>query len=79
VTGAACGCAYPRYAFDHAFDASVSTAEVYARTTKFMIQGVLDGFNATVFAYGQTGTSESDSQSKPPQIKKERKKKKKAR
>jgi kinesin family protein 18/19 len=44
-----------RYAFDHVFDASVSTAEVYARTSQFMIQGVLDGFNATVFAYGQTG------------------------
>ncbi len=28
---------------------------VYHHTSKFLIHGVLDGYNATVFAYGQTG------------------------
>ena len=32
---------------------------VYDRTTKFLIQGVIDGFNATVFAYGQTGAGKT--------------------
>jgi hypothetical protein len=43
-----------KYAFDHVFDENDDTSRVYAHTTKFMIQGVLDGYNATVFAYGQT-------------------------
>ena len=48
-----------RYAFDHVFGAGEDTAAVYARTTKSMVQGVLDGFNATVFAYGQTGAGKT--------------------
>ena len=44
-----------RYAFDRVFEPEEETAVVYAHTTKSLIQGVLDGFNATVFAYGQVG------------------------
>jgi len=29
--------------------------EVYEKTCKFLIPGVINGFNATVFAYGATG------------------------
>lgn len=29
--------------------------EVYEKTTKDLIESVIDGFNATVFAYGPTG------------------------
>jgi kinesin family protein 18/19 len=42
-----------RYAFDYVFDADDDQTMVYSNTTKFLIQGLLDGFNATVFAYGQ--------------------------
>jgi kinesin family protein 18/19 len=28
---------------------------VYNDTVSFLIEGVIDGFNATVFAYGATG------------------------
>ena len=28
---------------------------MYKKTTKFLLDGVLEGFNATVFAYGATG------------------------
>ena len=29
--------------------------EVYEKTTKFLIPNVVNGYNATVFAYGATG------------------------
>eukprot|EP00903_Cladosiphon_okamuranus_P015604 g14408.t1 len=48
-----------RYAFDHVFDATATQRAVYENTTKFLIQGVLDGFNATVFAYGCTGAGKT--------------------
>ena len=47
------------YAFDHAFSSATPTAEVYARTTKFLVGGVMEGFNATVFAYGATGSGKT--------------------
>ena len=43
------------YAFDHVFDANATQGEVYLHTAKKVIGRVLDGFNATVFAYGATG------------------------
>jgi kinesin family protein 18/19 len=43
-----------QYAFDFACDSSSSQEHVYQHTAKFLVSGVLDGFNATVFAYGQT-------------------------
>ena len=48
-----------RYAFDYVFPPREPQQSVYERTTKFLIQGVLDGFNATVFAYGQTGAGKT--------------------
>ncbi|KAJ8610296.1 hypothetical protein CTAYLR_009074 [Chrysophaeum taylorii] len=48
-----------RYAFDYVFGEHHAQQTVYNRTTKFLIQGVLDGFNATVFAYGQTGAGKT--------------------
>ena len=47
------------YAFDHAFSSATPTAEVYARTTRFLVAGVMEGFNATVFAYGATGSGKT--------------------
>ena len=45
-----------QYAFDYACDGTTSQELVYQRTAKFLVYGVLDGFNATVFAYGQTSS-----------------------
>jgi len=42
-----------QYAFDYVFEPGSSQDSVYHHTTKFLIHGVLDGYNATVFAYGQ--------------------------
>ncbi|KXS18482.1 kinesin-domain-containing protein [Gonapodya prolifera JEL478] len=43
------------YTFDRVFDENATQQEVYENTTKPLIEGVLNGFNATVFAYGATG------------------------
>jgi kinesin family protein 18/19 len=47
------------YAFDYVFEAGSSQESVYHHTTKFLVHGVLDGFNATVFAYGNTGAGKT--------------------
>ncbi|XP_030631573.1 kinesin-like protein KIF19 [Chanos chanos] len=43
------------YMFDVAFDYSATQEEVYRATTKGLIEGLISGYNATVFAYGPTG------------------------
>ena len=43
------------YAFDHVFDERATQVVVYEHTAKKVIGRVLDGYNATVFAYGATG------------------------
>lgn len=43
------------FAFDRVFDENISQTEVYEGTTKNLLKSVLDGYNATVFAYGATG------------------------
>ncbi|KAK1931189.1 Kinesin-like protein KIF19 [Phytophthora citrophthora] len=48
-----------RYAFDYVFSPQDSQQKVYQHTTKFLIHGVLNGFNATVFAYGCTGAGKT--------------------
>lgn len=46
---------HQHFFFDYAFDEDVSQEEIYMKTTKFLLQGVIDGYNATVLAYGATG------------------------
>lgn len=43
------------FAFDRVFDDNTTQSEVYEATTKTLLDSVLDGYNATVFAYGATG------------------------
>lgn len=43
------------FAFDRVFDENANQTEVYEATTKNLLDSVLDGYNATVFAYGATG------------------------
>ncbi|XP_008312558.1 kinesin-like protein KIF19 [Cynoglossus semilaevis] len=43
------------YVFDVAFDYLANQEEVYRATTKGLIEGLISGYNATVFAYGPTG------------------------
>lgn len=48
-----------RFAFDYVFSPEENQQAVYCQTTKFLIHGVLNGFNATVFAYGCTGAGKT--------------------
>jgi kinesin family protein 18/19 len=48
-----------QYAFDYAFDKTSRQPEIYENSTKFLVSGVLEGFNATVFAYGATGAGKT--------------------
>jgi len=41
--------------FDRIFDENTTQTEVYEATTRGLLDSVLDGYNATVFAYGATG------------------------
>ena len=43
------------FAFDKVFDENITQGDVYESTTKGLLDSVLDGYNATVFAYGATG------------------------
>lgn len=44
-----------KFVFDKLFDDDSTQEEVYTNTTSPLIESILDGFNATVFAYGATG------------------------
>ena len=44
-----------RFAFDHVFDETASQSDVFQHTTESIVDGVLDGINCSVFAYGATG------------------------
>jgi kinesin family protein 18/19 len=41
-----------RYTFDRIFNEDARQIDVYENTTRPLLDGLLDGFNATVFAYG---------------------------
>ncbi|XP_049625895.1 kinesin-like protein KIF19 [Suncus etruscus] len=43
------------YLFDVTFDFTATQEMVYEATTKNLIEGIISGYNATVFAYGPTG------------------------
>ena len=47
------------FKFDFAFDSSADQVEVYQYTTANLVQQVINGYNATVFAYGATGTGKT--------------------
>ena len=48
-----------RYVFDGAFDGEASNEAVYDGTAAPLVRGVLEGVNATVFAYGATGSGKT--------------------
>ncbi|KAH8398992.1 hypothetical protein KR222_009798, partial [Zaprionus bogoriensis] len=48
-----------KFRFDHTFDESCSNAEVYEHTARPLVRHVLEGGNATCFAFGQTGSGKT--------------------
>ena len=47
------------FTFDNVFDWNCTQSEVYNETAKPIVDSVLEGYNGTVFAYGQTGTGKT--------------------
>lgn len=47
------------FTYDHAFDESTSQEQIYDSCIKNLMEGLFEGYNATVFAYGQTGTGKT--------------------
>ncbi|NXY47531.1 KIF19 protein, partial [Ceuthmochares aereus] len=47
------------FVFDMVFDHRATQEEVYMSTTKSLIEGVISGYNATIFAYGPTGAGKT--------------------
>lgn len=56
-----------RFVFDRLFDEDSSQYQVYNNTTRPLLDSVLDGYNATVFAYGATGCGKTHTISGTPE------------
>nr|CDI52434.1 related to kinesin [Melanopsichium pennsylvanicum 4] len=56
-----------RYAFDRVFDSTASQTDVFDETCKPLLDGILNGYNASVFAYGATGCGKTHTISGTPQ------------
>ncbi|XP_046338127.2 kinesin-like protein KIF18A isoform X2 [Haliotis rufescens] len=48
-----------KFAFDFVFGPCTTNAEVYEHTTKGILDGLLEGYNCSVFAYGATGAGKT--------------------
>ena len=48
-----------RFTFDEVFDLNTSQEEVFNISAKPAVISVLEGYNSTIFAYGQTGTGKT--------------------
>eukprot|EP01084_Bolivina_argentea_P155920 271697_1 len=47
------------YTFDKAFGENSTQEVIYEETAKGIVNSVMDGYNGTIFAYGQTGTGKT--------------------
>ncbi|XP_044861116.1 kinesin-1 heavy chain isoform X1 [Mauremys mutica] len=47
------------YVFDHVFQSSTSQEQVYNDCAKKIVKDVLEGYNGTIFAYGQTSSGKT--------------------
>ena len=47
------------FSFDFIFDKASTQEEIYLNTSKLLLEEVLDGYNATIFAYGATGSGKT--------------------
>ncbi|EZF30450.1 kinesin-like protein [Trichophyton mentagrophytes] len=55
------------FMFDRVFDENTSQGDVYEASTKHLLDSVLEGYNATVFAYGATGCGKTHTITGTPQ------------
>jgi len=60
------------FTFDQVYDESVTQEYIYMQTASRIVDSVLEGFNGTIFAYGQTGTGKTftmEGVNDPPDLK----------
>lgn len=43
------------FTYDHVFDIDTQQETIYRHCTERLIEGCFEGYNATIFAYGQVG------------------------
>lgn len=48
-----------RFIFDRVFDERATNQDIFEHSTKTITDGVLNGYNCTVFAYGATGAGKT--------------------
>jgi len=59
------------FTFDMVFDENSQQDDIYQKTAMPIVDSVLEGFNGTIFAYGQTGTGKTFSMegvNNPPEL-----------
>lgn len=54
------------YQFDQVLNENSPQDEVFSKTCEGLIEGVLDGYNSTIFAYGPTGSGKTHTMSGTP-------------
>nr|CAD7580135.1 unnamed protein product [Timema californicum] len=47
------------FTFDAVYDWNSRQEDLYEESIRPLVSSVLDGFNGTIFAYGQTGTGKT--------------------
>ena len=47
------------FTFDYTFDKNAIQEDIYTKCAAHIIENVLEGYNGTIFAYGQTGTGKT--------------------
>lgn len=57
--GASAGDSGKDFTFDNVYDENTTQEAVYDDTGYAIVEAVMDGFNGTIFAYGQTGTGKT--------------------
>jgi len=53
------------FSFDHVFDMQTTQKQIYDAAAKPIIDSVLEGFNGTIFAYGQTSSGKTHTMTGP--------------
>jgi kinesin family protein 3/17 len=57
-----------QFTFDSVMDESITQKEVYELSARPIVANVIEGYNGTVFAYGQTGTGKTHTMVRHAQI-----------
>lgn len=47
---------YRKFFFDHVFSESIKNVEIFNRSCQLQVERFLNGYNSSVFVYGQSGT-----------------------